>query len=54
MISQSKVALGSAIWSRASDIGRTSSSAKRRASVCQWRCSSFSEKSMMNPQNLLN
>src|SRR5262249_18990465 len=46
MTSQSKVAVGSAIASRASEIGRISSSANFRAVICQSRCSLLSEKSM--------
>ena len=46
MISQSKVARGSAISSRSSEIGRISSRANLRAFICQARCSSVSEKSM--------
>ena len=39
--------LGSAIASRASEIGRISSSANLRAVICQWRCSLLSAKSMV-------
>src|SRR5215467_13636184 len=45
--SQSKVSRGSAMRSRASETGRISSSANFRAFICQARCSSFSEKSIL-------
>src|SRR5882672_3332125 len=51
MISQSKASRGSGIASRASEIGRISSSANFRAFTCQERCSSFSEKSMSSPSD---
>ena len=34
---------------RATDAGRSTSAANLRASACQWRCSSFNEKSMLFP-----
>src|SRR5215475_13841802 len=49
MISQSKVARGSSISSRSSEIGRTSSSANLRAVICQARCSLLRVKSMGPP-----
>src|SRR5262249_475890 len=46
MMSQSKVARGSSISSRSSEIGRISSSANLRAVICQARCSLLRVKSM--------
>src|ERR1035437_8724159 len=52
MMSQSKVARGSEMRSRCSDIGRNSSCATLRAFSCHARCSSVSETSMpLPPQN---
>ena len=45
-MSQSKVSCASGDSSRASEIGRISSSANLRAVICQARCSLLSEKSM--------
>src|ERR1700733_9301836 len=46
-ISQSKVSGAVGMASRASDMGRISSSANWRAVICQWRCSLLNAKSMM-------
>src|SRR5688500_10571507 len=49
MMLQSQGSNAPSVWSRWSEIGLISSWAKRRASCCQPRCSSFSEKSIEAP-----
>src|SRR5471032_1209536 len=53
MMSQVQVSRAVEIASRSSEIGRISSSANLRASICQERCSFESEKSMRAPDLVL-
>jgi hypothetical protein len=50
MMPQSHGSKPPSIWSRSSERGRSASSENLRASDCQWRCSSFSEKSILAPE----